>query len=322
MGGAEQLYPHAIRTKMTPDTQSLESVRPLLDSVFGGTRYTLRYLEWLYRDNPDGWVFSAEQYRDGRCQAHCALVPQAWQQYGSRNTSMLALALNIAVSPESRGEGWFTKLTSKAIEAASERGVGAAIGVANAQATPGWLGRLGFKLLRPLPARIKFLIPSTRGVRSIVATPDWMDSEEFNRLFASLPTPSGWSRLWDAAHMRWRLHSPLGPYHVHIDDRAILISRRIIQAGVPFSAVLKILPRTDNAKVDPTPLLRAAASVHSTPLMVYAGWNNSVSMKGIRLPRFVMPSPLNLVLRPLAADAPGFEDELPDILEFLDFDAY
>jgi hypothetical protein len=56
-------------------------------------------------------------------------------------------------------------------------------------------------------------------------------------------------------------------------------------------------------------------------MAIYAGFNAHVRVRGIRPPRRLQPSPLNLIYRSLSPDAPKVSFTL-DTFEFLDMDAY
>jgi hypothetical protein len=60
---------------------------------------------------------------------------------------------------------------------------------------------------------------------------------------------------------------------------------------------------------------------HRAPVIVYAGFNARVRVRGLRPPRRWQPSPLNLIFRSLTERAPKRGFRL-DTFEFLDMDAY
>ena len=300
---------------------SLEQIRALLAEVFHDSRYRTGYLEWLYRANPEGNEISAYHEVDGRYRAHYVVIPQIWSN-GDR-LCKLALSLDSAVATECRGIGLFTELAKQVYAKASAVGIAAIVGVGNANSTHGLINKLGFAFVRPLPVSLTFVLPIKTGAQTIFATDDWLAGPEFKRLAESVGAiPGGWARMWTPECLRWRLSSPLGPYHLHLTPDGLAISRRIVQVGLPFAAILKILPRGRTKKVDTAPLLRAAAYAQDTPLVVYAGWNAAAQVRGVSVPRVLLPRPLNLCFRQLALTSPALDQQLPSAFEFLDFDAY
>ena len=62
-----------------------------------------------------------------------------------------ALSLNTAVHERARGGGVFTRLAEETYDKARVRGIRVVVGVANANSTPGFVKRLGFTSIGPLP---------------------------------------------------------------------------------------------------------------------------------------------------------------------------
>ena len=78
-----------------------------------------------------------------------------------------ALSLNTAVHERGRGGGVFVELGERTVGKAAELGVESVVGVANANSTPGFVRRLGFDLLAPLPAKMITPLPgSSAGIHS------------------------------------------------------------------------------------------------------------------------------------------------------------
>src|SRR3954451_12456536 len=131
------------------------------------------YLRWLYEDSPFGPVIEAnlddEQGRAG----HYAVVPIDLVSDGAEYRG--ALSLNTAVDQRARGGGVFVRLATEAIEKAEAQDVAMIVGVANANSTPGFVKRLSFDLVGPLPATVLVPTPHRRHrVRSA-----WADDAAF-----------------------------------------------------------------------------------------------------------------------------------------------
>ena len=72
------------------------------------------------------------------------------------------------------------------------------------------------------------------------------------------------------------------------------------------------------------PATRAIRSItrwHRSAFAVYAGVNPTVTVQGIKLPRRLQPSPLNLIVRSLDPSLDNTEIDF-DTFELLDTDAY
>lgn len=295
-----------------------ESRRLLLAEVFGGQRYSPGYLEWLYRENPDGNEIATDELSNGHCRGHYAVIPQNWSD-GSR-MARLALSLNTAIGEEFRGKGLFVILAEETYRRAAAKGIVGIVGVANANSTPGFLRRLNFSLVGSMPVRIGLVWPFGRRAHIHEATQAFLNSPQMASLCASLVVRD-WQVAWNLERLRWRLSAPSISYHIHIAPDCIGITRRILHAGLPFVALLKLLPRGEAAQIDVTPILRAAALAYRTPFFLYAGWNDAARFRGVPIPKRLKPSPLNLIYRQLLPGSPPLFSEKRH-LEFLDFDAY
>lgn len=297
---------------------ALSPTAALLAATFPGSRVgDERYLEWLYETSPFGPVIETN-LDDGAGRAgHYAVVPVALTRDGVPEQG--ALSLNTAVADRARGGGTFTRLAEETFTAARARGVRRVIGVANANSTPGFLRRLGFRLVGPLPAEVVF--PAPRPVRGVSS--GWADAAAFELgglaagISGLLDAPQrGLARSWTPEQLRWRLASPDARYALHRTADALVISTVDRRKGVPVAVLLGVLAAQP---VDGARLVRAACRFHRAPLALHVGLSDVVRFRGVPLPARLRESPLNLIDRRLD-DAP---DSCPFArLEFLDFDAY
>jgi GNAT superfamily N-acetyltransferase len=293
----------------------------LLAEVFPRTRVSRAdYLEWLYSGSPFGQVIEAnlddEQGRAG----HYALVPIALSRDGVDR--LVALSLNTAVHERARGGGIFVRLASAVIEQARQQGVEAIVGVANANSTPGFIGRLGFRLLTPLPASVLLPVPG-RGDGLASA---WVDPAAFSSgglvegaepLLAAPDT--GEARRWTTKTLRWRLAQPGARYALHRSDGLLAVSCAERRAGVSVAVILKVFASEPVPARARAALVRAACGFHRAPAALFVGLNELVPFRGVPLPARLRPSPLNLIYRSLVEPP----DEAVFVrFELLDFDAY
>jgi len=293
----------------------------LLGEVFPGKRPARTdYLEWLYLDSPFGEVVESNLDDQGGRIGHYAVVPIALVNDGLPQQG--ALSLNTAVHERARGGGAFVRLASETFAKAHERGITAVVGVANANSTPGFVRRLEFELIGPLP--VNLLVPltgPTRGFHSGWASdPALAGAATAAELEPLLAAPaSGRARAWTAETLRWRLAQPGARYALHGNGEVLAVSCLDRRNGVRVAILLKVFASAPLSGPVRRALVRAACRFHRAPLALHVGLNDLVEFRGIPLPERLRDSPLNLIYRSLEGDA-----RPPSIVrfEFLDFDAY
>ena len=294
----------------------------LLAEVFPGTRVARPdYLRWLYRDSPFGAVVECnlddEQGRAG----HYAVVPVDLAVDGSVRPA--ALSLNTAVHPRARGGGTFVRLATATFEVARAQGIEIVVGVANANSTPGFLRRLDFELLTPLPAQVIVPVPGRPGsVRS-----GWAADAAFAgaalddaALAPLLQAPArGIARAWTPTALRWRLCAPGTRFALHRGPGMLMVSTSDVRRDVRVAVIAKVFVERTLDGAAAAALVRAACRTHRAPLALHLGINDGVSFRGLALPERLRPSPLNLIFRALDGTPRSAQ---PVRFEALDFDAY
>lgn len=305
---------------MASDEPDLAATAQLLDDVFPGTRLgRVDYLRWLYVDSPSGPVLETnlddEQGRAG----HYAVVPVELTIDGTPRRG--ALSLNTAVHKRARGRGTFARLAEATFATAAESGVDTVIGVANANSTGGFVRRLGFSLVSPLPADVVLPAPG-RGVPVQTGPVDAAFSP--GGAAADLapllrPVGAGLARAWSPDTLRWRLTAPGSDYLLHRTEHALMVSKSERRHGVNVAVLLKVLAARPVESIVQRALVRAACRAHRAPFALHVGWNPWVAFRGIPLPERLRESPLNFIHRDLASSTPA-----PSVshFELLDFDAY
>ena len=298
----------------------------LLQEVFGlpGLGRT-DYLQWLYHDSPEGKAVQVNlDDEKGLRLAHYAIVPQTYHHQGQRRR--LALSLNTAVAEPARGRGVFSRLGEETYQKGWAReGLGGVVGVANSNSTPGFVGRLKFRLLGPLPVRVGIIPPlSSKAVISRPVTSEWLAGDEAKAILsrADLSPDRLWSQHWTPAKISWRLARPRGRYWVHHDQTGLMVTRVEPFHGLKVVVVLKIWPLKNCPLVRTGRLLRVACAAHGTPFFLYAGFNARARVRGLPVPRRLLPQPLNLIYRQINPQAPAQDEFRLSVFEFLDFDAY
>ena len=131
---------------------------------------------------------------------------------------------------------------------------------------------------------------------------------------------AAWSTDWTPEALRWRLSCPFARYWIHTSDDLALVTTRISHKKLPITVVLKMFPLGPG----PMPATKAIRSItrwHRSAFAVYAGINPAVTIRGIKPPRRLQPSPLNLIVRSLDPSVDKTEIDF-DTFELLDTDAY
>jgi hypothetical protein len=252
-------------------------------------------LDWLYRQNPRGRVVGFNAWHQGLLAAHYALIPIMASFRGSEVKA--GLSLNTATHPSYQRRGLFARLAEATYARARAEGMHHVIGVANANSTDGFVGKLGFQSVGQLEVRVGLEGPT-------------LDSE------VSLPDTC-WRRQWESDDLAWRLCNPAGDYRRRGGDgcSSVLASTRTmgIQAVLMVTGDAereRTIERTLSRTVGLGPKMWIGRSRRLTPAPL-----------GLPLPEMLKRSPLNLVFRPLADPSLTLD---PWTVEFeaIDFDAY
>ncbi|MDP1874852.1 GNAT family N-acetyltransferase [Phenylobacterium sp.] len=268
--------------------EALDAYSGLLSTVFGdGPKFAAQALAWRYRDNPAGSVVGADAWSGETLAAHYVACPLRASVEGQALKGLLSL--NTATHPDFQGQGLFTRLARTAYDQGAELGYDFVIGVANAQSTPGFLGRLGFQQVGRLEAGL------------LLRTP---------RRFA--PAELQFSGTWDEATLAWRLANPAAAYRTVRRGDLTAVYADTHLPGVRCAGFVE----TDAGEAPrPAPL----------GLTLFMGLDPRIKLGQLGywpLPDRFRPSPLNLIYRPLSARAPRSLDPRATAISFLDFDPY
>lgn len=296
----------------------IEATSGLLEETFPGAGAgDLGYLRWLYDDSPFGPVVEVNLDDEAGRAGHYAIVPVELSIDGAPRPG--ALSLNTAVHERARGGGVFTRLANDTYALARERGVDVVVGVANANSTPGFVRRLEFELVTPLPATVLAPAPGGRGgVRSVAAeAPGALDRDDLDAVLAA--PASGLTTRWTRERLAWRLARPGKAYTVHHGPGVLAVSTLDRRGPARVAVLLAVFAAADVPPATVRALVRAACLAHRAPVALHAGVNAHLALRGVPLPERLRPSPLNFIYRDLVAATPA-----PRLArwEFLDFDAY
>ncbi len=285
--------PELVFAPVRTDAAALALYGALFKACFPMTdKFTPRYLEWLYVDNPDGKAVGYDAWDGERLAAHYVCIPaRAWVE--GRDVPVL-LSLNTATHPDYQGKGLFTKLASMTFEAGASQGFDGVYGVANANSTPGFVRKLGFQLVRPLEARI-----GVGGLRHGRKAPA-----------AGL----SFERSWSAAALQWRCANPHNPVFMRPGAGKLRFhaaaSGNKLPAYAELDAADAVLPARPGPLLSPLRLFIGLAPDASSNYWNYAS-----------IPMSLRPSPLNLIYRSFVPRVAAL-DPSRIAFSFLDFDAY
>ena len=233
----------------------------------------------------------------------------------------LGVGVDLAVSPDSRGEGIFRKTVEKSYEAGINGNLRGILGVANSQSSPRMTGAMGWKKLPSIDLR---LLKPSKSLET--STTFQIDSDQFRENaekgvfdFEKLTPSFGYMPVWNLELLTWRLSRPGSQYFLHLSPSALLISTTAFFRGFKTALILKALPlKPCDERLSISPFISNVAKHHRTPFIIYWGENQYFEMKGIKIPRKIQPSPLELVLH--------FFEKKHDFqltgFELLDFDAF
>jgi GNAT superfamily N-acetyltransferase len=167
----------------------------LLKVCFPKFEVSPEYLQWLYFQNPLGYVLGFDAILDTKIVAHYACIPMQV----SGIPSLVLLSLNSATLPDFQGRGLFRVLAEKTYSSAEELGYSAVVGVANAKSLRSFTRHLGFSYLGDLDLR-----------------------------FGSLGRAKLGSRSYSGDDLIWRCNSPLNQFSWKMQENgSVKISARV-----------------------------------------------------------------------------------------------
>ncbi|MFY0477665.1 GNAT family N-acetyltransferase [Achromobacter marplatensis] len=273
---------------------SLKSYSGLFARCFPpSAKFGMEGLNWLYTKNPAGNAVGFDAWEGDELAAHYVCIPTIVSFAGTH--SKMLLSLNTATHPSFQGRGLFTKLAQATYDAAAALGFDAVHGVANANSTPGFIRKLGFKLVQPLEARV--------GVGSLDVDVQRLKQE------------AQFQRVWTSEHLNWRCANPVNR-----------ISPRSGRDFSQFFAEAKGRVLSAYAQLESAELGKAYSGpgVPASPLRLFLGLYPAGACnyaRYISIPQRFRPSPLNFIFRPLKANLSMLESGAV-AFSFLDFDAY
>jgi GNAT superfamily N-acetyltransferase len=276
------------------DPQSILRYVELFSVCFPNTKkFTIEYLLWLYKSNPDGTAIGFDAWDGDFLAAHYVVIPSAARIFGA--SVPVVLSLNTATHPKYQGKGLFTQLAELTYAEAARMGFCGVYGVANSNSTPGFVRKLGFTLIDKLDAKV--------GIGSI------MNSNTAAMLDVQFEL------IRSVENISWRCSNP--------NNR---IFRRLNDGKCEFltSTFNNILTVRAEIFSKNAPELNCDEDKLFSPFNLFLGFiPTRLLSKNIYLniPDRLKPSPLNLIYKPIGKDDRIFKSGAI-VFNFLDFDAY
>ena len=270
------------------DDKAIKEIADLLRLVFPmADKYSEAFIKWQYKNNPEGSVVGFNAYKNGVLAAHYALIPFTALLFGVDEKGLLSL--NTATHPDHQGNKLFTSLAELSYNAATEKGYGFVIGVANANSTHGFVNKLGFQWVGKLEAKI--------GFGKIV--------------HSDIDSDACFVRIWNNQSLVWRLSNPANNYK---------IVKNIIYSATDKPGVEAIL--LDISLVSPLPDNKV--NIGFRPIKLFIGIDQSINWSRslyFSVPKNLRPSPLNFIFKDLSNKNRRLDIKNVSFNAF-DFDAY
>ncbi|MGZ4033245.1 MAG: GNAT family N-acetyltransferase [Bacteroidia bacterium] len=270
------------------DDESIREIANLLRIAFPmSDKYSDKFIEWQYRDNPDGKIIGFNAYYNKMLVAHYAVMPMIAIVFGKEEKGLLSL--NTATHPEHQGKKLFTTLAEMSYRSAAEQGYGFVVGVANGNSTHGFINKLGFQLIGKLDAKLGF---------GKIKFKDNKDDIEFEK-------------SWTEQSLRWRLANPENKYKIK-NNKIYSVTDKMGIEAILFNAEKKY------------PLTNNNVSTGFRPMKLWIGIDNAVDWKRsfyFNIPDKMRPSPLNFIFKDLTTKNRTLDNNKVKF-DAIDFDAY
>lgn len=284
---------HFAETAFASESQ-IDAISVLLAKVFDSKSALdwAGHLRWQYLQNPSGLAVCTNVFdSSNNLVGHYAVVPLPHFSSHHLEGSAAFLSLNTAVHRSVQGRGVFQRAalqTFSFIESKYKNAV--LLGVANAQSTPGFVQKLGFTSLGPIPVKVSFKEISINHHRKLLK--------------------------WDTEKLKWRFSMPSEHSHYSVGQNGIVALKR--KLGLGFQVVLSNQINLVECASGILPV-----SKKKSFLKLYADLNLN-SPDGFDLPSFLKPSPLNFIFKCIDLKMiPVVEKECRhSSFEWIDFDAF
>jgi ribosomal protein S18 acetylase RimI-like enzyme len=272
--------------------QDLDRTVELMGLGFPGAhKFSRRFLQWQYYDNPAGEPLGCNIDDGGRLIGHLMGIPLRVALRGQ--PMVVTLIMNVATHPDYRGRGLFLELVRRVAAMSAVRGHAGVVGVANQQTIRAYETKLGFQNVAGLEAHVELLPQRIDMARALAHA-------EF-------------AHRWEDATLAWRLQNPANPLRIAAETADSLIVEGA--STLPLIRARGAIPRAGLS-------LRGRGAAAGPAVVL------GLTPRGTARRRLAMPVPERL--RPSPLRMIWLNHRTPDdrldperiLFSFLDFDAF
>ncbi len=235
-------------------------------------KFSAKFLNWLYNQNPNGKAIVNNIYEDDKIIAHFALIPILVLY--KKEIYKSALSVFTAVDEKNRGLYFFHKLASKSFDIAKSNGIRFIIGVSNQISSELFVKCFNFKLISPLDVKI--------------GLSKFNEKNDF---------PHNFQVFKDKNTLNWRLNNPRFKYQIYKQKKQkkfIIFNNhyKLFKIHMGFFS-------TEDLNFQNKTYLKTTYNLN--PLNMWIGLNNNLEDKlmSFSFPEILKPSPLNLIIKDL-----------------------
>tara|TARA_E500000081_G_scaffold123940_1_gene129797 strand:- start:324 stop:1181 length:858 start_codon:yes stop_codon:yes gene_type:complete len=267
--------------------QGLKTLSKFLSQTFNSSKFSPKYLDWMYNQNPNGSIVGFNAISENELAGHYALMPV---EANYKNTKIKALqSINTATGLKHQGKGLFTTLAKKTYDKSTRLGFEIVLAVANADSINGFIKKLDFTYIDQLDTCVSLTMPKK------------IDNKKIENCL-TLPLSKNASI--------WRLSNPNFKYSEHHIGKINIIANNINYFA---RSIIKISEADFHNIKLPIPKIN-----------FWVGISNSYSWEEtslrIKIPEFLKPSPLHLIYKNLSSE---IELDKTNIhFEAINFDAF
>ena len=302
----------------------LDATNELLNAELPDARYDdLRYLRWLYEENPLGPAYQQFADEDDKLVCHYALIPQNYRDESGPIPG--AYSLHAVTRTGTQRQGYFMTIARDIYAEATGDGRRLLTALPNEKSVGVGVKHLGWRLIGRMPMRLGVPTRWRRGdVETLDCTPELLATDRFATLTADVDEHpvTGVTNSWTTESLRWRLSRPGADYVMHVTPELIGFSTRTVQRGIPAAVIMKLLPRGNRVgPISARDVVAAACRRHRAAVAIHGGVNEHVVFRGVEPPKRLRPSPLFWLVQTLQE---GDDQDAVRIstYEFLDVDAF
>lgn len=264
--------------------------KELYSKCFSNHNKSLKYYEWLYKQNPNGSYIGVDCIYDNEIIGQVGGIPFPYNYEGK--ICKVLLSINVCVSPDHQGKKIFNKLAQKLESYAKEEKFKFIIAIANKSATPAWIKSISMQNIGQLNASIGY---GNYGLKKL-------------RL-----EQSDFFVMWNKKTIEWRINNPENKINlINLEKKSYFLTN----TNINFLKIFSILDWNNFDKNNNKKHISILPK-----LFVGLIPKKKTNFLSLDLPNFLRPSPLNFLYKDLSGNNNKIEKE-KCFFSFLDFDAF